>query len=99
MLNTTGDLRLGRFTEFEFVEDVAGDAPVGVRGKEAKPVGTWCSEVLMPALDSNRRRKGRETQIERSELRLHASFLLLVGEGLLDGVTKRVEVIAETHFI
>ena len=53
----------------------------------------------MTALEPNRRRKGRETQIEWSELRLHAPFLFLVGEGLLDTVTGRVGVIGKTEFV
>ena len=53
----------------------------------------------MTALDSDRRSKGRETQIEWSKLRLHASFLFLVGEGLPDTITGWVGVIGKTKFV
>src|SRR5262249_7379542 len=51
-----------------------GDAPVAVRVPQTNAIRAWSCEFLMTALDSNRGRKGRETQIEWSELRLHAPF-------------------------
>ena len=53
----------------------------------------------MAALDSNRRCKRGETQVEWGELRLHAPFLFLVGEGLLDTVAGRIRIVGKTEFV
>ena len=53
----------------------------------------------MSALYADRRCQRGETQIERDELRFHASFLFLVGEGLANAVAGRIGVVGKTEFV
>ena len=85
--------------ELEFVEYVACDPPIRVRVPEARIVRARRRQALVPALYADGRRERGETQIEGNELRLHARFLLLIGEGLADTVARQVGVVGKAEFV
>jgi len=69
------------------VEDAAG------------AVRTRRGQVLVPALYADRCGQRRELQVDRSELHFHPAFVLLVGEGLPDAVSRYVGGIGEPEFV
>ena len=88
-LDAAGNLRLGGFAEFQFVEDVAGDpvVPVGIPQSVERTgwiVRAWRRQFLMPCLQAESRRHRRKARVERHHLDFEAAFLFLVGEFLPD---------------
>src|SRR5205085_3546759 len=87
MLDTTGDLGLGRIGEFELVEDIARDARIVVWvpqtiEQRAGIIRARRGQFLMTGLQPERRRDRRKAGVKRHHLHFNAAFLLLVGERL-----------------
>ena len=104
MLDTAGDLGLGRVGEFEFVEDISGDAGVVVGVPEpveqrAGIVGARRGQFLMSGLQAERRGDRGKARVERRQLHLDAGFLLLVGEGLPHADGRRIGGIGEADLV
>ena len=94
-LDAAGDLRPGRGTELELVEDVAGDTGVLVGIEQSvdrarRIVRARPGEPLVSRLNADRDGYACEVRPERRELHLDAALLLLVGEGLAYAVGRGI---------
>ena len=102
MLDAARDLGFGPLGELEFVEDVTGDAIVVVGREQAAQrsrVVARCIEVLLARLYAERGRERSKAQIEGQQLHFDAALMLLVGEGLPNAVTRRIERIGEPELV
>src|SRR6202008_4757947 len=81
---------------------VAGAAPVVVRVEQAaerRRSVAGRSQLLLAGLQPKRGRQRGEAQVERQELHLDASLMLLVGAGLAHAVAERIERIGEPDLV